>query len=199
MFFSKLCASYFLLFPGHVSNFVPGNGQGYHRCGGAGGWYSRKNYCKHSPGRARAYLTPSRSHPTVLRVYLSDSPSLLLVRKVMTSRVPTLLPPRLQSLNPSQQKLKRRNRNPRRRPGRSPNPPPPLPRSNFPPGTSSLPPPLPRRLPLNAVFLSRRSRVPVPTEGSSGRMLRSSSPLQRAPACQLPSQPPALLNTPTFL
>ena len=42
-----------------LSHSVPGNGQGYHRCGGAGGWYSRENYCKHSIGHARTRLNLS--------------------------------------------------------------------------------------------------------------------------------------------
>ena len=196
---SKLYSFHLLCLPCHVSHSVPGNRQGYYRRGGAGGWYPRKNYRKYSLEHTRTRLILSRRHPTVLRVSLSDPQSPLSARKVMISRVPMLSPLRLQNLNPSQQKLKRRHQNPGRRRRKSPNPPPPLPRSSFLPGISSLLLPSPRRLPSNAVSLSRRSRVPVPMEGSSVRMLRSSSPLRRVSAYPLPNPPPLLPNISTFL
>ena len=197
---SKLYASYFLLSStSHLSYPTPGNGQGYHRRGGTGGWYSCKNCRKYSLRHARTRLILSRSRPTVLRVSLSDTPSPLSVKKAMTSRVPMLLPPRPQSPNPSPQELKRRHRNLRSSLRKHPNPPPPLPRSSFQLGTSSSPLPLLRRLPSNVVFLLPRSRAPVPTEGLSVRTLRSSSLLRIVSACPLPSQRLLLPNTPTFL
>ena len=84
-----------------LSRSTPGNGQSYYRCRGARRWYSRKNYRECSQGHAETCLILSPSRWTVLRAWLSDSPSLSLAKKVTTSRVLMLLPLRLRVLNPN--------------------------------------------------------------------------------------------------